>query len=411
MANIGGIGGDIESLGNAASALFSSQGNAAEANSYTSAGQLEEQNAQLTAASTRIQETQTARGVAQSLGTTQADVAAAGFTNSGSALDVLRSSAQQGSLQKSLINIQGAINENSYASQAGADFAKAKAANEANTAGTVSAIASIGGALISGGTKLAQAGTTVSKGVDYVSGLFGSEEASIGAVDPAEETGDLYLDSLANESIGSATDASIGAGADIGSALETTDIGLDTSGVALGTTEDAVTSGITDALSGSIVGDVGEGIADAAASAASGAAELGASIAEGASEAFDAASAIGDALAVAVSVICTALYYRKLISVSVWGNAQRYGWAMDRDTFRGYLLWATPIATCINRSERFAHFVAPIFIPSIEEMGVAMGRANAKRTTYGFVSHRILFALSWSLGRILKGSSYVKARA
>src|ERR1700679_700573 len=99
----------VTALGGAVGSLFTSEGNTAEANSYTSAGELEEQNAQLTAASTRIQETQMARQVSQSLGTTQADVAGAGFTESGSALDILKSSAQQGALAKSLINIQGAV--------------------------------------------------------------------------------------------------------------------------------------------------------------------------------------------------------------------------------------------------------------------------------------------------------------
>lgn len=394
MANIGGLGGDIADLGDAVGSLFNAEGNAAEANSYTSAAQLEEQNAQLTAASTRIQETQQARTMAQSLGTTQADVASAGFTESGSALDILKSSAQQGSLAKSLINIQGAINENSYAAEAGADTAKAKAANEANTAGTISAIASIGGALVSGGEQLASAGTTVSKGYDLISGLFSDTVA------------------------GSAGEEVAGAGEGTSDLLIGDDV-VDTSQIALGTSTTAATEGISDALASDvgfdIAGDTAGSItADAIAAGAEDAgAEIGASVAADAATDAVGSSILdiaGDAI-VAASVICTALYQRKLISSLVWIRAQKYGYAMDRTTFYGYLFWATPIAQGIQRSERFAHFVAPIFVPSIIEMGVITGECPIKGPLYGRISHRVLFGLSWSFGRILKGVNYVTARA
>lgn len=279
------LGSDITDLGGAIGSLFTSQGNAAQAKDFQGASTLATQNAQLAAASTRIQATQTARSVAQSLGTTNADVAGAGFTTSGSALDILKSSASQGALAKSLVNIQGAINENSYAAQAGAYSGEATAAKEASTAGTIGAIGAIGGALVSGTNQLASAGKTVVDGYDYVTGLFSGDASA----------------TITADGIGaSATDAAITSGA--------TDLTLDTSGIALGTTTeaaeagvadaagDAVTAGLVDSIGADAIGGaaVDAGAADFAADAGL---EVGADVAGDAAADFgigDALSAIGD---------------------------------------------------------------------------------------------------------------------
>lgn len=446
MANIGGIGGDIESLGNAASALFSSQGNAAEADSYSSAASLEEQNAQLTAASTRIQETQTARQVAQSLGTTQADVASAGFTQSGSALDIMRSSAQQGALAKSLINIQGAINENSFAAEAGADEAKAKAANEANQAGTVSAIASIGGALIDGSTKLASAGKTISSGVDYVKGLFSSDIDNYGAIDPAEETGDLYMDAFANDSLVSTTDSAISSGADIGGFLDSSAIGADTSGFSIGSSLDTVSDAISNVFD--TVGDgissafsaVGDGVSDAISSVfgADIAGEIGADFIPGLNIALladkipgvskipvvgdvldgisNAVGGIVDGIGNAIgglfgSVICTALYKRGYLTRQVWHGAQCYGRDVAPDhIYSAYLAWGRPIARAIAKSEIFAMLAAPLFVPWAHELAVRAGEKTARSTMFGRAVFRVTYAFSWVMGKMMTGENvYVEA--
>lgn len=401
----------VTSLGGAVGDLFTSKGNAAQAADYQGAASLATQNAQLAAASTKIQETQTARTVTQSLGTTQADIAGAGFTMSGSALDIMRASAQQGSLAKSLVNIQGAINENSYAAQAGAYSGEAKAAKEASDAAKVNAIASVGGALIGGAGQLASAGSTIAKGYNYVTSLFSGG----GAAGVAQSTAPDVLPSLVGQSLApdvlpslaaSATDSSISAGA----SLASTDIGIDTSGIALGTSADAVTTGIGDAIAsgfGDIAATVGGFVTDAAATAAA----VGADVVAGVSAAGEALSAIGDAIAVALCVICTAFYKRGMVERSVWLGAQRYGQALDPMTFAGYHYWAMPIANKITKDEWFAKLMAPIFIPPVNEMAIIMGRKDIKRTIYGFVSHKILFGLSWTIGRVMKGKKYVTARA
>ena len=414
----------INDLGGAANDLFSSQGNAAQATDFQGAATLATQNAALAAASTRIQETQTARTISQTLGTQAADVAGAGFTESGSALDLLSSSAQQGALAKALINVQGAINENSYAAQAGAYSGEAAAANEASTAGTINAIAAIGGALVSGSGELASAGNTVATGASYIgSGLAsdaGTALGDLGLQSTAESAGyglnsvgagNSAYDLLAASDAASVTDTAVASGASLGTAI-------DTSGIALGTTAQAATQGVADAaatigadatadVAASAAADAG---ADVAASAAADAAAASAADAAGAVGADVASAAagdsildgIGDAVAVALSVICTSYYKRGMISRAVWIGARRYGEASDPATFAGYLLWATPIARRIMESPRFARRMFPFFAPIINEMAIVPNQKNINRTAYGYLAHRVLFGVSWVIGCLIK---------
>lgn len=387
---MGTTGNWIGTLGGAVGSLFQTEGNRAEANSYTSAAQLDEQNAALTAASTRIQETQTARAVSQTLGTQAADVAGAGFTESGSALDLLKSSAQQGALATSLVNIQGAINENAYAAEAGANYAKAKAANEATTAGTISAIASIGGALVNGSGELATAGKTVASGYDAIFG--GSAASTVGSISPttlSALTGSTATGSgLAADFAGgmSATDTAI-----------TSSLAYDTSGVALGATTSAVDAGIASATTGVLSG---AGALDAGTFVAGDA--LAASAADSAAIAAGSSSFLGDigtAALAAVSVICTAFYCLDIIPHRIWSAAKRYGETMPREVFEGYRRWATPVATRILRSPFFALAMSPIFIPAIYEMAYVMKVPDVQSTIRGRIVLKVLYNLSAWLGK------------
>lgn len=74
--------------------------------------------AALTKLETGLKETAANRQIFQTLGGARADVAANGLLQSGSAEDVLRSSAQQGALSKALIQLQGDIGAESYTAQA-----------------------------------------------------------------------------------------------------------------------------------------------------------------------------------------------------------------------------------------------------------------------------------------------------
>src|SRR5689334_8473553 len=93
------------------------KGDLAEASSYDEAAQLALQNEQFTKMSTAIQTAQSDRELFLSLGKTQAELGGAGLALSGSGLDILRSSASQGALQKAVIGQQGLITEAGYAEQ------------------------------------------------------------------------------------------------------------------------------------------------------------------------------------------------------------------------------------------------------------------------------------------------------
>jgi hypothetical protein len=101
-------------LGGAVSSIFGGIGDLSEASAYGTAAKYAGQNAELAKETTAIQAFQAQRKIGQVEGGQQAEVASAGFTNSGSSADLLRSSVAQGSLTKNLISIQGKVNENGY---------------------------------------------------------------------------------------------------------------------------------------------------------------------------------------------------------------------------------------------------------------------------------------------------------
>ena len=148
----------ISDFGGAASDLFASfganekaAGDEAEAAGYRQAAGLARQNVTLEQVSTNIQQLQQEREAAKVIGTQRAEVAGSGFEESGSALDLLRSSAQQGALAKALIGEQGQIQETAFEQQATSYDTMANAAEAAASAAKTSGI----GALVAGGFKLA----------------------------------------------------------------------------------------------------------------------------------------------------------------------------------------------------------------------------------------------------------------
>lgn len=101
-------------LGGAVSSIFGGIGDLSEASAYGKAANYAGQNAEIEQQSTAIQAMQAQRKITQTTGQEQAQVAGAGFANSGSSADLLRSSAEQGALTKNLIQEQGAITQNGY---------------------------------------------------------------------------------------------------------------------------------------------------------------------------------------------------------------------------------------------------------------------------------------------------------
>lgn len=94
------------------------QGDLAEASNYDLATELARKNEQFTVASTAIKQAQLDRSITQTIGGQRAEVAGSGLKASGSALQLMRDSAEQGSLTKQVAGSQGLITEAGYEEQA-----------------------------------------------------------------------------------------------------------------------------------------------------------------------------------------------------------------------------------------------------------------------------------------------------
>lgn len=138
----GGLSGSTFSdVAGAASDLFAAQGDRAkatgdliEAGNYDLASGLATENEKFTETSTAIKQAQIDRNITKTIGGQQADVAGAGFAESGSALDIMRDSASQGALTRAVAGQQGLITEAGYKEQATADTNMAQAARVAANA-------------------------------------------------------------------------------------------------------------------------------------------------------------------------------------------------------------------------------------------------------------------------------------
>ncbi len=117
-ATFSNFGGAVQDLFAAQGYKYKAKGAEFEKQNYLLAGDLATQNAQFTETSTAIKQMQTERQNQLVLGGQQADVAHAGFEESGTALDLLRDSAQQGALTKQVAAQQGLITEAGYKEQA-----------------------------------------------------------------------------------------------------------------------------------------------------------------------------------------------------------------------------------------------------------------------------------------------------
>lgn len=93
------------------------QGDLAEGGEYDLAASLAAQNEKYTEISTAIQQMQQERNTTMQIGGQRAEIAGAGFAESGSALDILRDSASQGALAKQVLGQQGLITEAGYTEQ------------------------------------------------------------------------------------------------------------------------------------------------------------------------------------------------------------------------------------------------------------------------------------------------------
>lgn len=146
-----GIGAGVSDIFQGFGAEAKAQYDVTEGQIYGEAAQLALQNEQFTKTSTEIQKAQANRELLLAQGRTQGEVAGAGFSLSGSALDILRSSASQSALQKAVISQQGLITEAGYKEQAQSYQLMKQAAGQAAGAEKTAAI----GSFIAGGIDIA----------------------------------------------------------------------------------------------------------------------------------------------------------------------------------------------------------------------------------------------------------------
>jgi hypothetical protein len=106
-------------------------GDLGEAATYGSAEDIAAANARLATISGQVEQEQEQVQLGQTIGAQKAAVAGGGFAESGSALDLLRSSTQQGLLQQQITGTQAALQSGGYAEQAQAYAGEASAATAA----------------------------------------------------------------------------------------------------------------------------------------------------------------------------------------------------------------------------------------------------------------------------------------
>ena len=144
-----GVGGmNFGMAGSAVTDFFQAVGANAEAQNYSSASQLAKQEAEFTKESTAVQQAQATRQITMTIGAQKAGVAATGFTQSGSALQLLRSSAQQAALSHQMITQQGLITEAGYNEQAKAYANMASAAKTAEVGDIFGGVLNAVGAVV-----------------------------------------------------------------------------------------------------------------------------------------------------------------------------------------------------------------------------------------------------------------------
>lgn len=136
---------DFSGLGGIVSDVLSGVGGLQSADGYEDAAARDEENAAIVMRSKAIQQVQADRQTYQVLGTTEAVTAANGLSLSGSSLDLMKSNAQQLSLDKVLTENQGQMEVNDWLSQAAANRGAAQAAEAGGIGDIIGGVVGIAG--------------------------------------------------------------------------------------------------------------------------------------------------------------------------------------------------------------------------------------------------------------------------
>lgn len=133
-AGVNSIASGISDFFTASADRSRAEGDRLEEANYDLAAAFADKNVVYTQWSTEIKEAQESRVIAQTESAQKSEVASAGMAESGSALDVMRDTAQQGALQKAVTQEQGLITQEGYQEQADSYRNMSKAAGVAASA-------------------------------------------------------------------------------------------------------------------------------------------------------------------------------------------------------------------------------------------------------------------------------------
>ncbi len=131
----------VTDAANATAATTSAAGYAAEGDAYQTAADIAGQNATVAGIAGTVKGLQEQRATNVTLGAQRAGVAAAGFAASGSSLDLLRSSMQQGYVTQQLNDIQTTLTKGGYIEEQAASNAEQVAARSTSATATATAAA------------------------------------------------------------------------------------------------------------------------------------------------------------------------------------------------------------------------------------------------------------------------------
>ena len=126
--------------GGAVNGLFGAYGDFQAASAYGKEATIAGENATIAEASGVIQKQQTERNITLAAGAEEAGTASAGFSNSGSAGDLMRASLEQGALAKNLVANQSAITVRGYQEQQAAANGQEQAQQVKGAGGIVTGV-------------------------------------------------------------------------------------------------------------------------------------------------------------------------------------------------------------------------------------------------------------------------------
>src|SRR4051812_10843327 len=118
------LAGGVSNLGGAASALFAASGARGEGDRYDAAAEYARNNIGFTKQSELLQQYAASRKIEATEGLQRAQIAANGFQQSGTALDLMRDNATQAALTHATLQMQAGIQESGYEAEVSAATAQ-----------------------------------------------------------------------------------------------------------------------------------------------------------------------------------------------------------------------------------------------------------------------------------------------